>query len=51
MVVDMKQSHEAGEQCIEKKNQTETVIANALGLWQGCDEDGLEYESTLRDEW
>lgn len=42
---------EAVEQYLEKQNQAETAIANAPGLWQGCDEDGLEYERKLRGEW
>ncbi|VYU81785.1 ribbon-helix-helix protein, CopG family [Metakosakonia massiliensis] len=40
---------EAIEQYLEK--QSETAMINALGLWQGCEEDGLEYERTLREEW
>lgn len=42
---------EAVEQYLERQNQAETAIANALGLWQSCDEDGLEYERKLREEW
>ncbi|MFG5959403.1 CopG family transcriptional regulator, partial [Salmonella enterica subsp. enterica serovar Agona] len=29
----------------------ETTISKALGLWQGCEEDGVEYQRKLREEW
>lgn len=40
---------EAVEQYLER--QAETTITNALGLWWGCEEDGVEYQRTLREEW
>ena len=40
---------EAVEQYLER--QAETTISNALWLWQGCEEDGVEYERKLREEW
>ncbi|HEY4468608.1 MAG TPA: CopG family transcriptional regulator [Klebsiella sp.] len=40
---------EAVEQYLER--QAEITISNALGLWQGCEEDGVEYERKLREEW
>lgn len=40
---------EAVEQYLER--QAENTISNALGLWQGCEEDGVEYERKLREEW
>ena len=40
---------EAVEQYLER--QAETTITNALGLWRGCEEDGVEYQRTLREEW
>jgi len=40
---------EAIEQYLEK--QTKTTISDALGLWQGCEEDGVEFERKLREEW
>lgn len=42
---------EAIEQYLESQSQAQTTIANALGLWQGCEEDGVEYERSLRGEW
>lgn len=42
---------EAVEQYLERQGQAESTISSALGLWQGCDEDGLEYQRTLREEW
>ncbi|AGB80333.1 CopG family transcriptional regulator [Pseudocitrobacter corydidari] len=40
---------EAVEQYLER--QSNTTISNALGLWQGCEEDGVEYQRKLREEW
>ena len=40
---------EAVEQYLER--QAEAVISNALGLWQSREEDGVEYEKKLREEW
>ncbi len=40
---------EAIEQYLEK--QTKTTISDALGLWQGCEEDGVEFERKLHEEW
>jgi len=37
------------EQYLEE--QTKTTISDALGLWQGCEEDGVEFERKLREEW
>ena len=31
--------------------QSSSVIRNALGLWGDRQEDGLEYERKLREEW
>lgn len=42
---------EAVEQYLERQDQAETTISNALGLWQGCEEDGVEYQRKLREEW
>ncbi|HAJ5767130.1 TPA: CopG family transcriptional regulator, partial [Escherichia coli] len=27
------------------------TISSALGLWQDCEEDGMEYQRQLRKEW
>ncbi|MRS91927.1 ribbon-helix-helix protein, CopG family [Enterobacteriaceae bacterium RIT714] len=40
---------EAIEQYLERQSQT--VISSALGIWQECDEEGVEYQRKLRDEW
>jgi predicted transcriptional regulator len=40
---------EAVEQYLER--QSNTTISNALGLWLGCEEDGVEYQRKLREEW
>ena len=40
---------EAVEQSLER--QADTPISNALGIWQGCEEDGVEFERKLREEW
>ncbi|HBI7614133.1 CopG family transcriptional regulator [Escherichia coli] len=40
---------EAIEQYLE--NQSQTAISSALGIWQGCEEDGVEYQRKLREEW
>ncbi|CAI9391697.1 ribbon-helix-helix protein, CopG family [Citrobacter telavivensis] len=42
---------EAVEQYLERQGQAETMISNALGIWQGCEEDGVEYQKKLREEW
>ena len=42
---------EAVEQYLERQDQAETTISRALGLWQGCEEDGVEYQRKLREEW
>jgi metal-responsive CopG/Arc/MetJ family transcriptional regulator len=42
---------EAVEQYLERQSQSEATIASALGLWQGCEEDGVEYQRTMREEW
>ncbi|ENB4891061.1 CopG family transcriptional regulator [Escherichia albertii] len=40
---------EAVDQYLE--NQSKTTISSALGIWQGCEEDGVEYQRKLREEW
>ncbi|EOK0848219.1 hypothetical protein ACJ4JD_003290 [Escherichia coli] len=40
---------EAIEQYLE--NQSQTAISSAPGIWQGCEEDGVEYQRKLREEW
>lgn len=40
---------EAVEQYLER--QSNIAISNAPGLWQGCEEDGIEFQSKLREEW
>ncbi|MEL2240772.1 ribbon-helix-helix domain-containing protein [Leclercia adecarboxylata] len=40
---------EAIEQYLDQ--QSSSVIRDALGLWGNEQEDGLEYERKLRDEW
>jgi len=42
---------EAVEQYLERQGQAETMISNALGIWQDCEEDGVEYQKKLREEW
>ncbi|ECC1669462.1 ribbon-helix-helix protein, CopG family [Salmonella enterica subsp. salamae] len=42
---------EAVEQYLERQGLSQNTISNALGLWQGCEEDGVEYERKLREEW
>ncbi|EBS8366031.1 CopG family transcriptional regulator [Salmonella enterica] len=42
---------EAVEQYLERQGLAQNTISNALGLWQGCEEDGVEYERKLREEW
>lgn len=42
---------EAVEQYLERQTQVETAIATALGLWQGSEEDGVEFERDLHKEW
>jgi len=40
---------EAIEQYLDQ--QSSSVIRDALGLWGNEQEDGLEYERKLREEW
>ena len=40
---------EAIEQYLDQ--QSSSVIRDALGLWENQQEDGLEYERKLREEW
>ena len=40
---------EAIEQFLDQ--QSSSVIRDALGLWGNQQEDGLEYERKLREEW
>jgi predicted transcriptional regulator len=40
---------EAVEQYLDR--QSSSVIREALGLWGDSQEDGLEYERKLREEW
>ncbi|MGU3488048.1 CopG family ribbon-helix-helix protein [Enterobacter bugandensis] len=40
---------EAIEQYLDR--QSSSVIRDALGLWGNQQEDGLEYERKLREEW
>jgi len=42
---------EAVEQYLERQSQFEATIATSLGLWQNCEEDGVEFERGLRKEW
>ncbi|EAV1166453.1 ribbon-helix-helix protein, CopG family [Salmonella enterica subsp. diarizonae] len=42
---------EAVEQYLERQDRAKTTISKALGLWQGCEEDGVEYQRKLREEW
>jgi metal-responsive CopG/Arc/MetJ family transcriptional regulator len=42
---------EAVEQYLERQTQFEMTLAASLGLWQNCDEDGVEFERGLRKEW
>ncbi|EMN7477653.1 ribbon-helix-helix protein, CopG family [Salmonella enterica] len=42
---------EAVEQYLERQDRAETTISKALGLWQVCEEDGVEYQRKLREEW
>lgn len=42
---------EAVEQYLERQDQAKTTISRALGLWQDCEEDGVEYQRKLREEW
>ena len=32
-------------------NQSQTVRTSAFGIWQGREEDGVEYQRKLREEW
>lgn len=32
-------------------NQSQTARASAFGIWQGSEEDGVEYQHKLREEW
>ncbi|WP_425285857.1 ribbon-helix-helix protein, CopG family [Acinetobacter baumannii] len=40
---------EAIEQYLDQ--QSSSIIRDALGLWGNQQEDGLEYERKLREEW
>ncbi|MCS2168845.1 ribbon-helix-helix domain-containing protein [Scandinavium sp. TWS1a] len=40
---------EAVEQYLE--SQSQSAIVNALGIWQECGEEGVEYQRKLRAEW
>ena len=31
-------------------NQSQTARTSAFGIWQGCEEDGVEYQRKLREE-
>ena len=42
---------EAVEQYLEKQDRAKDTISSALGLWQDCEEDGMEYQRQLRKEW
>ena len=42
---------EAVEQYLERQDNAETTFSGALGLWQGCEEYGVEYQRKLREEW
>ncbi|TGB60001.1 hypothetical protein CRI69_09655 [Escherichia sp. E4742] len=32
-------------------NQSQTARTSAFGIWQGREEDGVEYQCKLREEW
>ncbi|HIA3421645.1 TPA: protein YiiF [Escherichia coli] len=32
-------------------NQSQTARTSAFGIWKGCEEDGVEYQRKLREEW
>ncbi|EFA7432907.1 CopG family transcriptional regulator [Escherichia coli] len=32
-------------------NQSQTARTSVPGIWQGCEEDGVEYQRKLREEW
>ncbi|HHH7925412.1 TPA: protein YiiF [Escherichia coli] len=32
-------------------NQSQTAISSVPGIWQGSEEDGVEYQRKLREEW
>ena len=34
-----------------QRNQSQTARASAFGIWQGSEEDGVEYQRKLREEW
>lgn len=40
---------EAVEQYLER--QSNIASSDASGLWQGCEEDGIEFQNKLREEW
>ncbi|HBV8827315.1 TPA: ribbon-helix-helix domain-containing protein [Klebsiella pneumoniae] len=42
---------EAVEQYLEKQDRAKDTISSAQGLWQDCEEDGMEYQRQLRKEW
>ncbi|EMX2045623.1 TPA: CopG family transcriptional regulator [Klebsiella pneumoniae] len=39
------------KQYLEKQDRAKDTISSALGLWQDCEEDGMEYQRQLRKEW
>jgi len=42
---------EAVEQYLKRHDQAESTISDALGLWHGCEEEGVDYQRKLREEW
>ena len=42
---------EAVEQYLEKQDRAKDTISSALGLWQDCEEVGMDYQRQLRKEW
>ena len=34
-----------------EQDRAKDTISSALGLWQDCEEDGMEYQRQLRKEW
>lgn len=39
---------EAVEQYLERQ---QFPVRKVKGIWQGCEEDGVEYQRKLREEW
>ncbi|MJE05589.1 hypothetical protein DL843_18640 [Shigella sonnei] len=35
----------------EAVDQSQTARTSVPGIWQGCEEDGVEYQRKLREEW